>query len=77
MATPGTLLLIHRCLLQHNANLENHSRLHLAGELRGVDDLAVSSTHHLIVTLLDEAVSQAIFAIAIDDIIKILVCRDL
>jgi hypothetical protein len=39
------------------------------------DDLAVFSTNDFIVTILDITAAEAIFAMTLDDIVKILNCR--
>jgi len=63
-------------LPQNNTHFENHSWLYRAGEFRRTDHLAILSTYHLIVTPLDEVISDAIIAIAIDNMVKILAFRD-
>jgi len=78
VAAPGARLLVvlkGNFLSQHNTHFEDHSWLYRASELRGTDHLAVLSAYHLIVTSLDEAISDSIVAITIDDIVKILACR--
>jgi hypothetical protein len=63
-------------LLQNNTHFENHSWLYRSDEFRWSYDLAVSCTNYLIVTPLDEMIPDVIVAIAINDIVKTLLCRD-
>ena len=78
MAASGARLLVvlkGSFLPQNNAHFENHSWLYRAGEFRTTNRLAILSAYYLIVTALDEAISDAIIAIAVDDIVKILACQ--
>jgi hypothetical protein len=63
-------------LPQNNTDFENHSWLYRTDKFRWSDHLAVVCTYYLIVTLPDEVISDVTIAIAIDDIVKILVFRD-
>jgi hypothetical protein len=63
-------------LPQNNTHFENHSWLYRAGELQWANRLAILSTYHLVVTPLDEAIPSLIIAVAIDDVVEILRCRD-
>lgn len=75
----GTLLLVilqGPLLPQDNTQFEHHPRLDLVGKFQATDTLAVLGTYHLIITSLHIMTSNAIFAIAVDDMVKVLVCRD-
>ena len=61
---------------QHNAHLEFHSRLRRARKLPWINDLVIFSAYHFIITPLDEMMSDGISAITLNNIIKILGCRD-
>jgi hypothetical protein len=79
VAASGARLLVvlkGNLLPQNNTHFENHSRLNRTGEFRRTDPLVILSAYHLIVTSLNEAISDAIIAIAVDDIVKILACQD-
>ena len=55
---------------------ENHSRFDLVGEFQASDVLAVFGTYHVIITSLYVTTSNAVFAVAVDDMVKVLICRD-
>lgn len=79
MPASKTLLFVFlegRFLPQDNTHFEHHSNVHYAGELVGADALTICCTYHLIVTVLNEALSWKIeiFAVAFDNVVKPL-CR--
>jgi hypothetical protein len=59
-------------LPQDNAHLNDHSWFHHAGKFQRIDGFAIFCTYHLIVTSFDEAIPDAVFAVPIDNIVKIL-----
>ena len=65
-----------RSLPQHNADLEFHSWLHVARKLRWPNGLAIFSSYDFIVTPLDIVNSNAILAINLNNIVKILGSSD-
>lgn len=73
IATAGTLVfVILEChsLSYDNTHFESHSCLHHAGEFRAANGLVIVLPYYFIVTLLDESTSEAIFAIAVNDVAK-------
>jgi hypothetical protein len=57
---------------QQNAHLEFHSTLNSACELRRTNDLAIISSYHFIIAPLDKINANAIFAMGLDNMVKIL-----
>jgi hypothetical protein len=59
-----------------DTHFDYHPRLHHPSHSRAVDSSVVPCMYHLIVTSLHEAVSDAICAVGVDDIVEILARRD-
>ena len=70
------LPVVRRSLPQDNAHLENHSRIHLPSEFRRANLRMTLSGYHVVFAPLYIATSNVAFAITHDDIVEILVCKD-
>jgi hypothetical protein len=62
---------------QQNAHLKFHFRLHSACELRWTNYLAIIRAHHFIIASLNKVEPEAISAMCLDNIVKILGGGDL
>lgn len=77
--TSGTFLpTVLKCCtpLQDNTHLKNHAGLHSASKIQRVDDSTIFSMYHLVVTPFHVAMSDAVFTVAVDEVVKILLGGD-
>jgi hypothetical protein len=70
-----TLLLMDCVLAQHDTHLGDLSRCYSVLEFQQTDGLVIFRTYEPIITLLDKLISESIFAISIDDVVKVLTWR--
>ena len=72
VAASRTLLLIDCVLAQHDTYLGDLSRSHNVLKSQQTDGLVIFRMYEPIITLLDKAISESIFAISVDDVVKVL-----
>jgi hypothetical protein len=73
MTASRAFVLFGRCLPYHNTDFENLSQLCRACEFRRTNNLIIFSTYHFIFTTLDKTIAEAILAMPVDDMMKVLV----